>query len=190
MFTRPHRRCCNCSANYCKFLLNSLLILLVDVIALFLVTWPLSWYQFCVSLPLEVWTVGLAFDTTDHQILLSRLNSVFGIQSTALQWFQSHLSERYQSTSDNNSSFSPSQLMYCVPQVSLLEPILFVLYTTSLSDIVANHSLNHQLLADEAQLQKSSPLSEVTNLTKELDACTDDIKTWMTENQLKLNDHL
>ena len=28
----------------------------------------------------------------------------------------------------------------------------------------------------------------MTNLTKELNACTDDIKTWMTENQLKLND--
>ena len=38
------------------------------------------------------------------------------------------------------------------------------------------------------QLQISAPLSEVTNLTKELNACTDDIKTWMTENQLKLND--
>ena len=34
----------------------------------------------------------------------------------------------------------------------------------------------------------SAPLSEVTNLTKELNACTDDIKTWMTENQLKMND--
>ena len=29
------------------------------------------------------------FDTTDHQILLSRLNSVLGIQSIALQWFRS-----------------------------------------------------------------------------------------------------
>ena len=28
----------------------------------------------------------------------------------------------------------------------------------------------------------------MTNLTKELNACTDDIKTWMTQNQLKLND--
>ena len=35
---------------------------------------------------------------------------------------------------------------------------------------------------------KNPLLSEVTNLTKELHACTDDIKTWMTENQLKLND--
>ena len=29
------------------------------MIALFLVMWPLSWYQFCVSLPLEVRTVAL-----------------------------------------------------------------------------------------------------------------------------------
>ena len=35
---------------------------------------------------------------------------------------------------------------------------------------------------------KNPLLSEVTNLTKELHACTDDIKTWMTENQLNLND--
>ena len=132
--------------------------------------------------------LSAAFDTLDHQILLSRLNSVFGIQSTALQWFHSYLSDRYQSTSVNNSSSSPSQLMYGVPQGSVLGPILFVLYTMPLSDITANHSVNHQLFADDTQLQKSAPLNEVTNLTKELNACTDNIKTWMTENQLKLND--
>ena len=114
--------------------------------------------------------------------------SIFGIQSTALRWFQSYLSDIYQSTSVNNSSSSPSQLMYGVPQGSVLGPILYVLYTTPLSDIIANHSVKHQLFADDTQLQKSAPLTEVTNLTKELNACTDDIKTWMTENQLKLND--
>ena len=77
--------------------------------------------------------------------------------------------------------------MYDVPQDSVLRPILFVLYTTPLSDIIANHFVNHQLFADDTQLQKSAPLSEVTNLTKELNACRDDIKTWMTEDQLKLN---
>ena len=67
-------------------------------------------------------------------------------------------------------------------------PILFVLYTTPLSNIIANHFVNHQLSADDTQLQKSAPPSEVTNLSKELDACTDYIKTWTTENQLRLND--
>ena len=43
-------------------------------------------------------------------------------------------------------------------------------------------------IRDDTQLKKCAPLSKVTNLTKELNACTDDIKTWMTENQLKLND--
>ena len=118
-----------------------------------------------------------AFDTFDHQILLSRLNSVFGIQSSALQWFQSYLSDRYQSTLVNNSSSSPSQLMYGVPQGSYWGP--FSSSRTqhlSLSDIIANHSVNHQLSADDTQLQKSAPLSEVTNLTKELNACTDGVK--------------
>ena len=110
--------------------------------------------------------LSAAFDTTDYQILLSRLNSVFGSLSTALQWLQSYLSDSHQSTSVNNSSSSPLQLMYGVPQGSVLGPVLFVLYITPLSDIVANHSANHQLFADDTQLQKSALLSEVTNSSK------------------------
>ena len=41
-----------------------------------------------VLLPLDL---SADFDTFDHQILLSRLNSVLGIQSTALQRFQSYI---------------------------------------------------------------------------------------------------
>ena len=58
--------------------------------------------------------LSAAFDTIDHQILLSHLKC-FGIQSIAFQCFQSYLSDRYQSTSISNSSSSPSQLMYGVP---------------------------------------------------------------------------
>ena len=53
------RHCCICSANYCKFHLISLLVWLADMTALFLMMCPLSWYQFCVSLPLEGRTVSL-----------------------------------------------------------------------------------------------------------------------------------
>ena len=55
-------------------------------------------------------------------------------------------------------------------------------------NMIANHSVNYQLFVDDTQLQKSTLLNEVTSLTKELNACTDDIKTWLIKNQLKLND--
>ena len=89
------------------------------------------------------------------------------VTKSVLQWFQSYLSGTYQSTSVNNVSPSPSQLMYGVPQGSVLGPILFDLYTEPLSDIIANHSVNHQLFADDTQLQKFVPL------TKEFNTCTD-----------------
>ena len=56
-----------------------------------------------------------AFDTIDHQILLSRLETVFGIRSTALQWFRSYLLDRNQCVVVNNSSSSTSPLVFGVP---------------------------------------------------------------------------
>ena len=61
-------------------------------------------------------------------------------------------------------------------------------YTTPFSDIIANHSVNHQLLADDTQLQKSTPPNDVQSLTHDLQSCTDDIKAWMCNTQLKLNE--
>ena len=118
--------------------------------------------------------------------LLTLLTTKFSSPAWTLFWAFSLLHSSgfaYTSqTSVNNSSSSASQLMYGVPQGSVLGPILFALYTTPLSDIIANHSVNHQFFADDTQLQKSARLSEVTNLTKELNACTDDIKTKISSN--------
>ena len=132
--------------------------------------------------------LSAGFDTIDHQILLSRLETVFGIRSTVLQWFRSYLLDRNQCVVVNNSASSSSPVMFGVPQGLVLGPVLFVLYTTPLSDIIANHSVNHQLFADDTQLQKSTPPNDVQSLRHDLQSCTDDIKAWMSNNQFKLNE--
>jgi hypothetical protein len=129
-----------------------------------------------------------AFDTIDHTILLSRLETEFGIHSKALQWFRSYLEGRsqYVSVHENSSSISP--LHFGVPQGSVLGPVLFVLYTTPLSSVIQQHQTNHYLFADDTQLQQSCKPADIHTLTHTLENCTIDIKTWMTNNMLKLND--
>ena len=68
-----------------------------------------------------------AFDTIDHQILLSCLKTVFGIRSTALQWFQLYLLDRKQCVVVNNSASSSSPVVFGVPQVSVLGPVFCTL---------------------------------------------------------------
>ena len=75
-----------------------------------------------------------------------------------------------------------------VPQGSVLGPILFVLYTTPLSAVIERHSILHHSYADDSQLQNSATPDRLPDLIDSMRLCIDDIKDWMTDNKLKLND--
>ena len=53
-----------------------------------------------------------AFDTIDHDVLLDRLRSRYGIKGTALNWFRSYLTNRVQSVRIGDSSSSNRTLKY------------------------------------------------------------------------------
>ena len=101
--------------------------------------------------------LSAAFDTIDHNILLSRLEHVLGLHGTALQWFSSYLSNRTQTVSINNLKSDPAPVPCGVPQGSVPGPVLFVLYTTLLSDVIERHSIHNHSFADDTQLRKSAP---------------------------------
>ena len=121
--------------------------------------------------------LSAAFDTIDHNILLSRLWSHFGITGNALNWFASYLSERSQMVNVGQYISQPVKLKYSVPQVSVLLPILFTMYTTPLKDIIQKHSIRYHIYSDDTQLYLTFiPGVDINNVCSRLEECICDIK--------------
>lgn len=131
--------------------------------------------------------LSAAFDTIDHSILIQRLSVWFGFNGKVLSWIQSYLCPRSFKVKLNGSESSIYQLLYGVPQGSVLGPLLFTLYTTPLSSLITHSTVNHHLYADDTQLfvSFSSP-SFATNVLH-LQNTISNVSAWMSSNMLSLN---
>ena len=132
------------------------------------------------------WSVS-CFDTIDHNILLERLSSWFGIRGSALSWLSSYLTNRTLSVKVQEHSSSPTDLKYGVPQGSVLGPILFNLYTTPLSSLISSHSLDHKLFADDTQMYTCFTPISYSDAVSTLQQAFQSISSWMSANFLALN---
>ncbi len=59
--------------------------------------------------------LSAAFDTVDHTLLLSRLESWVGLKDNVLKWFQSHLFDRKFLVKLGNFTSSPAPLTCGLP---------------------------------------------------------------------------
>ena len=131
--------------------------------------------------------LSAAFDTLDHPILLKRLETTFGVTGTVIDWFVSYLSGRFQSVIVDGVVSASRPLVYGVPQGSVLEPVLFTLYSQPLSDVISVHNCDYHKYADDTELSKSSPPDQFLSVQSCIQTCIDDVLLWMNSNKLKLN---
>ena len=132
--------------------------------------------------------LSAAFDTIDHTILLERLQSHTGICGKAFDWFKSYMQGRKQSVLIDHTASSMWELLFGVPQGSVLGPLLFIIYTSPLGQLLRNLGISYHLYADDTQLYLTFDLENASDRIKTIEKAVLLIKDWMAKNFLCLND--
>ncbi len=130
--------------------------------------------------------LSAAFDTVNHIRLLNRLENVFGVSETVLTWFRSYLTDRQQFVYMNGSRSEKGPVRTGIPQGSILGPLLFSIYIFPLGLLLRSLGLNYHFYADDTQIYMHSRPGQNLDVPF-LTHCISEIKIWMSENFLCLN---
>jgi hypothetical protein len=132
--------------------------------------------------------LSAAFDTVDIGKLLLILKHEYGIRHTALKWFHSFLYGRTQRVRINSSLSTDIDVIFGVPQGSVLGPVLFNIYIHSLYNIICKAGFSASGYADDSNARLTFSLCFQNNvLTQELPKLMDKITQMMNDFFLKIN---
>ena len=124
-----------------------------------------------------IWLTDLskAFDCLSHELLLAKLHA-YGFSISALRLIYSYLANRKQKTKINSSYSSWYEILFGVPQGSILGPLLFNIFLCQ-KDFVS--------YADD-----NTPYVETNNIDEVITILENDsiqLFKWFSENQMKAN---
>ncbi len=123
-----------------------------------------------------------AFDTVNHDILLNKLEH-YGIQGIALKWLRSYLKDRTQRVSVGGTLSKSNYNNNGVPQGSVLELLLFLLYINDIPQSLK--IMNFHLFADDTSLFYSN--KNIDNLEETVNCELAKISDLLIANKLTLN---
>ena len=123
-----------------------------------------------------------AFNTVNHGILLDKL-SHYGIRGPAYDWFSSYLNERYQFVVYNGCESEHKFIQCGVPQGSILEPLLFLIYINDLPSV--SNLFMPILFADDTNLFCTG--RNIDSLVNEINDDMSKVYSWVKANRLSLN---
>ncbi len=101
-----------------------------------------------------------AFDSVNHDILMSKLNKL-RIDNF---WFNNYLYKRSQSVRIKNCFSDKSEILYGVPQGSVLRPILFSIYVNDLSQHISGCLIIQY--ADDTQFLHTGSINSIDDLVR------------------------
>ena len=130
-----------------------------------------------------------AFDTIDHTILLRRLRG-YGLCGDGLcgdvhAWLTLYLHNRTNVVRVKSSLSEVNN----ITTGSVLGPILFNAYIAPLAKLLHQHNMQHHLYADDTQLYVTFPPTDHMQALARMEACIQEVKTWLCENGLVMNEN-
>ena len=122
-----------------------------------------------------------AFDCVSHPLLIRKLR-IIGLSDNFIKWFQSYLSGRTQYTEYNGILSEKTNVLWGVPQGSVLGPLLYLIYTFDMKFITEKDCFN---FADDTSLIISAPTEE--ECIRKSEETLNKFYKWSCNNKLAMN---